>query len=432
MFSKRIIGISIGILLLVAGFAVASGSSEKSSGASASASSAPQKVNLHVFHFKVTWVKPWNQLTDHYSQLNPGVTFNNEIVGGGADWITKLKTEFAANRGPDIFVVDGPALAHTFSNHLTDLSDQPWVKHVLPAAKKPMTFNGKLMGMPIAIEGYGLIYNKEMFKKAGITKLPENLAELTTAVHKLKAAGFTPFASGFGEWWVIGMHFANIPFAYQPNPDQFMQQLAQGKVKLTNNMLFEDWKNLFDLILHNSEPHPLTTNNVVQTQMFIDGKAAMMQQGDWKEPVIYKAKPNFQMGLLPEPLNNDTQAMNKIPVGVPFYFVVNSKSSAAKQAASKKFLNWLVSSKFGQTYITEKFQSIPAFDNIKSNSFGAISQAILKYASEGKTIGWPFTMWPTGTYHEFAGFTQAYAGGQISFNQMLQKMQDAYQRLSNK
>ncbi len=428
--SKRITVLAVALLLFAAAFVLANGSAESS--ASASGGKAAANTELHVFHFKVSWVKPWGELTDQYTKLNPGVTFNNEIVGGGADWITKLKTEFAANRGPDIFVVDGPALAHTFQDHLTDLSDQPWVSHVLPSARKSLTFNGKLMGMPIAIEGYGFIYNKDIFQKAGITTLPKTLSELTDVAHKIKAAGYIPFASGFGEWWVIGMHFANIPFAYQPNPDQFMTDLAQGKANLTDNPLFKDWKNLFDLIIHNSEPHPLTTDNNVQTQMFIDGKAAMMQQGDWKEPVIYKAKPNFHMGLLPEPLNNDAKAMDKVPVGVPFYFVVNSKSSAAKQSASKKFLNWLVSSKVGQSYITDKFLSIPAFDNIKSDSLGAISQDILKYASEGKTIPWPFTQWPNGTYNEFADFTQSYVGGKIDFNTMLQKMQDAYRKLSNK
>jgi len=82
--------------------------------ASAAAEGEDGPTEIHIFHFKVTIIEEWNALTDAYAAENPGVVFNNEIRGGGAQWMTILKSKFAANAAPDIFVVEGPGQAEVF------------------------------------------------------------------------------------------------------------------------------------------------------------------------------------------------------------------------------------------------------------------------------------------------------------------------------
>ena len=47
-----------------------------------------------------------------------------------------------------------------------DLSDQPWANNVV--GTENVTMENKLLGLPFAVEGYGLAYNKRIFKAAGI------------------------------------------------------------------------------------------------------------------------------------------------------------------------------------------------------------------------------------------------------------------------
>lgn len=54
--------------------------------------------------------------------------------------------------------------------------------------------DGKQIGIPFAIDGAGLIYNKDVFEAAGITELPANYDELTEAAAKIADSGVTPFA----------------------------------------------------------------------------------------------------------------------------------------------------------------------------------------------------------------------------------------------
>ena len=79
------------------------------------------------------------------------------------------------------------------------------------------------------IEGYGYIYNKKLFEKAGITETPKTLSELEAAAKKLKAKGITAFSNGYAEWWVLGIHNMNVGLAQQPDIDKFINDLLAGK-----------------------------------------------------------------------------------------------------------------------------------------------------------------------------------------------------------
>ncbi len=57
------------------------------------------------------------------------------------------------------------------------------------------------MSLPWTYENLGLIYNIELFEKAGITELPDTMDELEAACEKLSAAGITPFALAAKETW---------------------------------------------------------------------------------------------------------------------------------------------------------------------------------------------------------------------------------------
>ena len=67
---------------------------------------------------------------------------------------------------------------------------------ISPGLVKDSTFNGRIMGVPLNIEGPVLYYRKDLLRKCGVA-LPKTLAELESTAAKLKAcdAGVTPFVS---------------------------------------------------------------------------------------------------------------------------------------------------------------------------------------------------------------------------------------------
>lgn len=395
----------------------------------ATALSAVGQTQLSIFHFKVPWIDPWNEMAAKFQAENPGIRVSTEVVGGGADWRTALKTRFQANEGPDIFIIEGFSDYQLWKEYIAPMDGQPWVKDLLPIARQAGTFDGRLMAMPVNIEGYGFIYNKDLFAKAGIRETPRTFSQLKATAERLKAAGITPFASGYGTWWVISNHFTNIPFAQQPDPAAFIAGVNKGTIKIAESPVFRQWKNVFDLVLANCEPNPLTTDHAKQTSMFANGSVAMIQQGNWKEAAIYSAAPGMKMGFLPIAISDDPKVADRLAVGIPFMFVVNQKAPKARQDAAFRFLNWMVSTQTGQTYLTEKFLAIPAFGNIPAPNLKDLSRDILEYAKAGKTIPWVFSYWPDGAPQQFSDLGQRYVDGKVTFDQYLAQMQETWNKL---
>ncbi|WP_217594198.1 extracellular solute-binding protein [Cohnella sp. GbtcB17] len=408
----------------------ASGTASASSATTASASTAASggdPVTIKVFQLKVEIADKFEAMVKEFEAEHPDIKVEAETVGGGTGYMDALKAKFAAGEGPDIFNNGGAKEMQLWKEHLADLSDQPWVSHLLPGTGDGMKdTDGKLYGMPMNMEGYGYLYNKDLFTKAGITELPKTLTELQAAAQKLKDAGITPFANGFAEWWIIGSHFTNVAFGQQSDPAAFIQQLNDGTATIPDNAVFKQFQNLMDTTIKYSNDNPLTTDYNTQVTLFASGKAAMLQQGNWVEGMIADIDPNLSYGILPMPINDEATS-DRIVAGVPNNWAVNKNSEHVE--AAKTFLDWMVSSPAGQKYMTEQFGFIPAFDNIPTDKLSQLSQDIVAYSKEGKTIPMIWTSWPDGANKEFAAVLQEYSAGKIKWDEVLKKMQESWNNL---
>ncbi|KKO51463.1 ABC transporter substrate-binding protein [Paenibacillus sp. DMB20] len=405
------------------------GSKEESKGADGGQNGTK---TLKIFQFKVEIAEALNKMKAEYEAEHPGIKLDIQTVGGGSDYGAALKAKFASGEEPDIFNVSGYRDLNTWFEKVEDLSDQPWVKDVMDVAKEPMTKDGKLYGQPMAIEGYGLIYNKDLFEKAGITELPKTLSELEAAAQKLQAAGITPFVNGYQENWILANHLLNIPFAHQEDPDAFVKSLNDGTGKIVGNPVFDEWMRLFDLTLKYGQKNPLTTDYNTEITTFASGEAAMTQNGNWTQVQIDGISPDLNIGLLPMPINDNAEQNDKLPVGVPNNWVVNKDSQMKPEA--KEFLNWLVTSETGKKYITEEFKFIPAFKTIeaKSELTGDLGADVLKYSQEGKTLSWEFNKFPDGGMNEFGSQMQGYVAGNVNKDQLFEALEQSWASLKAK
>ncbi|KSU56701.1 ABC transporter substrate-binding protein [[Bacillus] enclensis] len=414
-------------LILVFGIISGCSSKESSSGGGSDSKSGDDVVTLNLFQFKVEIADQLQEMIKEFEAEHPNIKVKLETVGGGADYGAALKAKFASGEEPDIFNNGGFKELELWQEKLADLSGEPWVEHVLPIGKVPMTAeDGKLYGMPVNLEGYGFVYNKDLFEKAGIKEAPKTIDELKDASKKLEKAGITPFSAGYGEWWVIGQHLLNIPFAQQDDPEAFIAGLYDGSEKIVGNEKFKQFKEVLDTELKYANDNPLTTDYNTQVTLFASGETAMLQQGNWTENMITEINPDINMGFLPIPISNDESA-NSLPVGVPNNWVLNKNSEHLEEA--KTFLNWMVSSETGKRYITEEFAFIPAFDNIEPAGLGDLGTSILEYSKDEKTIPWTWFKWPDGANKEFAAAIQEYAAGKIDYDTLLERFQKSWDNL---
>ncbi|MFX3633891.1 MAG: ABC transporter substrate-binding protein [Candidatus Pristimantibacillus sp.] len=382
----------------------------------AAAAEAPKKkdVTIKVFQFKVEIADALNRMAAEYEK-ETGVKVEIETHGGGEDYNALLKAEIAAGSEPEIFNSEGFAALEAYYDRATDLSGEGWAKDVIEAAASPAQVDGKLLGMPMNIEGYGIFYNKELFAKAGITELPKTLTQLEDAAKKLQAIDVVPFSTT-NEWWSIGQHTINIALAAQPDPIAFIEGTKDGSQQFKGNAVFENWTKYVDLVFKYSQKDKLTTDYATQVSNFATGKAAMIQQGNWIQGDIDKIA-KLDIGVLPIPI--DDSGVGHILTGPANFWIVNSKSKNAEEA--KAFLNWMVTSDVGKTYLTKEMKFIPALTSIKATSedIGQMGAAVSELAATAG--GWHWGRYPDGIIQGWGAAMQEYQGATISKDELLEK-----------
>jgi raffinose/stachyose/melibiose transport system substrate-binding protein len=376
-----------------------------------------EKVTLKLLQFKVEITDKVMQMAEDYMKENPNVVIDAQV---SRDYSTLLKTRFASGDAPDIFFAKSYQDLNDWHDKLVDLSNEPWMDKVAPSAIAGMTVDGKKYGFPVAFEGYGFIYNKDLFAKAGIENVPTTLSELKQANEKLKAAGISSYSEGYKEWWVLGQHLFNLPFGYPQDPAASIQALNSGEAKVKDNPYMDGFFDVLDMTLdYGKGAESIGVSYDTQVSDFSTGKTAMMQQGVWTIDSIVKINPDINMGMFAIPLSENPEE-TRMPVGVPAYYTINKDSKHVDEA--KKFLIWLHEN--GQKYIVDSFKLIPAFTDMKATEeLGPLAADLFSYVENDQTIPWAFNLWPSGTHREFAKVLQAYVGKATTKDQAIEEIQ---------
>jgi raffinose/stachyose/melibiose transport system substrate-binding protein len=341
-----------------------------------------ETITLTIRNPKVEIASEFEQMVSTYERENPGVAIKVETVGGAADDYSDITAKLAAGEGPDIFTNLGREAAKEWRRFLEDLSDEPWVSRASENVLSGITLDNQVYGMPMNIEGFGIVYNRDLFQKAGITSPPATYTELEEAAAKLQRKGIMPFANGYYEDWKLGHHMASVAFAQADKG--FTEGLDDGSASFRNNPSFQDLFNLIDLTVRYGNERPTSTDYYTELELFTEGKAAMTLQGNWIQPLLEGKA--VSVGMFPVPL--DERKESRILAGVPGYWVINSQSSQEEKREAKKFLNWMVSSEKGKAYMTKKFHFIPALKDIPVQDIGPLGEETLKLIKETDTFNW--------------------------------------------
>jgi ABC-type sugar transport system, periplasmic component len=313
----------------------------------------------------------------------------------------------------------------SFKDKLLDLSGESWVKHAFKGTLDTVSEKGKVLGMPMTVEAFGLLYNKEVLDKAvgnfdpATIKTRSDLAGLFAAVEKATPQGAVHLSPMD---WSLGAHFTNLLFTDQ-SQDQakrlaFLASMKAGKIDLQKNAVYKGWLDTFDLLkAHNAnKASPLAPVYDDGIMALAGGKVGFWFMGNWAFPNLREANPKGTFGFLPVPISDSASdyGNSQISVGVPAYWTIDAtQSTQAQQAAAKVFLKWLVSSDEGQDYYVNKFNFIPVFDDFRVSPKDALSTQIVAYMKDGRTLEWMNNRYPADGWPAMGALMQKYLGGLI-------------------
>jgi arabinogalactan oligomer/maltooligosaccharide transport system substrate-binding protein len=145
-----------------------------------------------------------------FEKANPGVTVKVVSVPFG-DRDAKFSAAVQANKAPDVMRAEIADVAlwasKGFLKDVTSAVPKSLISQYLPSAMAYYQWNNKVWGMPNAPDALAVLYNKDLFAKAGITTFPKSLAELKSVCEAKFPNANGIFLRGDAYWvqpWVWG------------------------------------------------------------------------------------------------------------------------------------------------------------------------------------------------------------------------------------
>jgi len=383
-------------LLFCAMMVFAGGGSQGSSGSSSSTSG----KEIIIANLKIEIDEALKNFAASYEKRT-GVKVTVRSWGGDNAYGPNLTAMFNSGVEPEIFVIEGRAgyEEHKRAGRLTNLSNEPWAKDTDVAYVDPA--NGQIVGFPVAIEGWGLGYNKALLAKAGIDpKTLTNVGAIKAAFEKIDSMkaqlgidAVVSMVAGPTMTWVTGLHGVNAYLALglpYTNSTRYIDMLLKGQVDTPRLTKYAEYYNM--LFKYSNRNTLLTGGYDQQLGDYAIGKTVFIHQGNWTDPTFKDLGVTFEMGYIPHAfLDENTDG---IFVAAPSFYIVNAKSKNIDEA--KKFLTAMATTPEGHDYMVNKAGMVPAFKSVKLSPSGQLSKAVQEWVAAGKIYAWQQNEMPDG------------------------------------
>jgi len=363
-----------------------------------------------------------------FEKANPNITIK-DVAQPGTSYFAQLQAASISGNGPDLAVMWTGIYDLQYSKFLVNLKGNvpaadlakmgglQWESPNFNASNGPLT-------MPLETQFYIGFYNKALFKKAGITSVPTDWAQLFAACAKLKAIGVLPMVYGNGG--------QAISTEFYPWYD--MSYLMIGAHSLG------DWKGLYDGAIPWNSPANVAqlkqwaslqskgyTNkdvltNTTNIQTFEKGKAAMLVDGTWDTAQYTKAMGTNVAAFVPPFSNTPINGVVEYP-GDGFSVMKYSKN----KAAAFKFIDFLTTTQAGN--IINQAGLIPDIQGLSTSN--PVNQEMLNFVTVQHMVAYPMmdNYIQVNVGNAADKVLPAVLGNQQSASSALANMQQTWQQL---
>ncbi|WP_078409930.1 ABC transporter substrate-binding protein [Priestia abyssalis] len=267
-----------------------------------------------------TETKLLQQTIRDFEKENPDIKVKHDVIAD--QYMDVLKTRLIGGTAADVFYLDAFEAPGLIDAGVLEPLDK-YVKKDFDTAdfEKPLLQafqqNGKTYGFPKDYSTLALFYNKEMFEEAGV-EVPKTWSELQEAAKKLTKAG----VYGFG----VMPELARLYYLAESKGGQVM---TDNKASFASKEVTEGLQSILDMRLKDksaAQPNEVGADSGIE--MFGQGKAAMVLEGNWAIPYLGDTFPNISYGTAEVP----TVAGKKDTMAFTVAYVMN-KETKHKEAA---------------------------------------------------------------------------------------------------
>ena len=356
-------------------------------GSSGGGESTSSGDGITIFNSKMEIQDQFEELAKQYTEetgVPVEVYYSQDTVSA------HLATKYASKDPYTINMVDAKDIYSLAKEYGADLSGEAWVGDTDYA----ISVDGKVLGFPTCIEARGIIYNAEGIKK--VTGKDFDPASITTLdgfkafLDELVKGGMESPTAIMKEDWSLAAHYLQQVYEEREDPEAFIQDLYAGKVDLMKDEKFNALMDTFDVLkeYNYAKASPVAAERDLSEQGLAEGTIAFMFGGNWDFAEMKKHDYNGGAGMMAVPQNLQDDYTGKLVGGGSKYIYIDGSeyTSEEKQQQAKDFLNWLVSSEKGQTFISDTCGMVSPFKSNTVPCSDDLGKAVKTFADEGKLV----------------------------------------------
>lgn len=232
-----------------------------------------------------TWGAIVEQINSEFKAAHPGTEIVTESYPD-QPYQQKIKIYATARQLPDVFkfwsvtallkpLVDGGFVAPLDRAEFDSLG-------YLPGALDSSTYHGKLYGIPVSTDFWVIYYNKQLFKDAGVDRVPTTIDELYALIPRFKAKGIIPMTTDGKDAWPLSITFDLLAWRIS-GQNGLPRQAIERKIKFTDPVFVQAAAELQRLATSGLFQDDLMVSDYgAARNRFGQGKAAMFLMGSWE------------------------------------------------------------------------------------------------------------------------------------------------------
>ena len=362
LLKKSMTAVLAAAMLLSATACGSSGASTAESG-SAPAGSTPATEGQKVVTFFHRWPnEPKNPIfqayVDEFEALHPDIKIEMDCVLNDS-YKEKVRVLISGDTVPDVFSSWSGSFAENLVSSgnvkaLDDMlaADPEFAASFIESQIPPFTFEGKVYGLPMSMDGKAFFYNKEIFDKEGLT-IPATLDELYATLDKLQAAGYqTPLVEGLADAWAVS-HYEGTIIQRVLDPAVMAKDMNKATGEFTDPGYIEALNIFKKLTSYMGEAAPAMDHETARN-MFVSGEAPMLYAQLAEIRLINgsastggdKSGAQFEYGFFNFPSVSGGKGDQTGLTGAPEGFMLSNK--AKNPEAAELFFKFLLSKEAGE------------------------------------------------------------------------------------
>ena len=329
-----------------------------------------------------------------------------------------LQTRLTGDDAPDLFTIQANNIGnYAGAGYLADLTDTEAIAKVYENVKETVTYDGKVMALPIESTAWSVLYNQEMFEDAGV-EVPQTFDELKAVSEALEAKGYTPFMLAFQEQWV----------------PQLMTAVTLGGLTTGENMdwlermyadegSYEEVREIFDVITYVMEhgtKRAMEEGAEIGAADFANGAAAMFIQGTWSANTIVTTNPDIKLSVLALPVNNNPECTR---VNLATSTILGVYDGGSQKDLALKFIDFVMDDEESSALFQScGFNPIATCHDFETSSW---VQDAYKYVEEGRA--YQDLVLPSSVTDEQGRLLQELYVGSVTVDEIIERLDKAFQ-----